>query len=224
VADPAPDPLADDLGEDLADEARLAIAWTPAAARARMSPLLALDHRLGTILRNKREPLLAQMRLAWWRDRLAEAPESWPRGDLVLDALRLWREPGALAGLVDGWEALLGDHLDEVAISTFADARGRGFAALARELGENGATQQAMVAGRLWALADLAANISDPAERAAVLAHASADAPPPPLPRALRGLAVLAGLARRSLARGGTPLMAGRGSALAALRIGLVGR
>jgi phytoene synthase len=57
-----------------------------------------------------REPVLAQLRLAWWRDRLAEPAENWPRGEPLLAALTCWQgRHGALAGLVDGWEALLGE-------------------------------------------------------------------------------------------------------------------
>jgi len=209
---------------ELTEEAQLALAWAPVRARPATAALLALDQRLATILRQKREPLLAQMRLAWWRDRLGEPPESWPRGDAVLDALRGWREPAALVALVDGWEVLLGDTLDLAAIGAFADGRARGFTALAGELGEGAAAEAARAAGRLWALADLVANISDPAEREAVLALARTDGSPPHLPRALRPLAVLAGLARRAAERGGEPLLAGRGSAMAALRIGLAGR
>ena len=39
-----------------------------------------------------------------------------------------------------------------------------------------------------------------------------------------RSVAVLGGLARRSLARGGAPLLDGPGSALTAIRLGLTGR
>ena len=74
-------------------------------------------------------------------------------------------------------------------------------------------------AGRRWALADAAAGVSDPAE-AAVLAETgrAVAAPAGRIPRPLAGLAVLEALAVRALARGGRPLMEGRGASLAALR------
>jgi phytoene synthase len=216
--------VADLLASELSEEAQVALAWAPLRARPATAALLALDQRLGTILRQKREPILAQIRLAWWRDRLGEPGESWPGGDAVLDGLRRWREPAALAALVDGWEGLLSDTFDAPAISAFADGRARGFAALAGELGEGAAAEAALGAGRVWALADLVSNLSDPSEREAVLALARAAPPGQRLPRALRSLAVLAGLGRRAVALGGAPLLAGRGSAMAALRIGLAGR
>jgi phytoene synthase len=40
----------------------------------------------------------------------------------------------------------------------------------------------------------------------------------------LRPLTVLAGLARRSLARGGAPLLDGSGAILVAMRLGITGR
>jgi phytoene synthase len=40
----------------------------------------------------------------------------------------------------------------------------------------------------------------------------------------LRPLAVLSGLARRSLARGGSPLLDGPGAMLLAVRLGIAGR
>ena len=56
-----------------------------------------------------REPLLGQVRLAWWRDRLGQDPADWPAGEPLLAALRGWQPQfAALAALVDGWELLLG--------------------------------------------------------------------------------------------------------------------
>jgi phytoene synthase len=216
--------VADALAGELTDVTEVALAWAPPRARAATAALLALDQRLGAILRHKREPVLAQIRLAWWRDRLGEPSDSWPRGDAVVDALRVWREPAALASLVDGWESLLDETLDAAAIGAFADGRARSFAALAGELGEGAASEAALRAGRLWALADLAGSLSDAGERQAVLALAQVAEPPPRLPRSLRPLAVLAGLARHAVEQGGAPLLAGRGSAIVAMRIGLAGR
>jgi phytoene synthase len=79
-------------------------------------------------------------------------------------------------------------------------------------------------AARYWALADLAANLSDAGERARVIECARGEPFASPGGRALRPLAILGGLGRRALARGGRPLLDGRVSALAALRLGLLGR
>ena len=162
------------------------------------------------------------MRLAWWRDTLRTEPRDWPAGEAVLELLRRWREPRGLVALIDGWEGLLDETLDAAASRVFAAGRGEAFAQLAREIGHD--PHAADPCARLWALGDLAANLSDPAERATVI-EAAADLPRcPALPRALRPLAVLAGLAHRSLARGGTALLGGPGAMLYAMRVGITGR
>lgn len=211
-----------ELAADLPAAQRLALAYAPARARAATRALLALDARLARVLRGRREPIAAQLRLAWWRDNLARPASEWPGGEPVLDSLRGWRAPSCLGALADGWEALLADELDPAAIDEFAAGRGEGFACLARELGVE-ASADAALAARIWALADLAANVSDDAERALVVERGR-DLVVPRLPASLRPLAVLAGLGRAALDKGGTPLVKGPGSALLALRIGLAGR
>lgn len=210
------------LLDELPAPQRLALSYAPAAARPATLALLALDARLGSALRRRAEPVFVQMRLAWWRDVLAAEPASWPGGDEVLGLLRAWREPAGLRSLVDGWEALLGDRLDAPTIDAFARGRGEAFAQLARELGAP--ASPAAACARLWALGDLAANLSEPDERAAAIEATDALPPCPALPRTLRPLAVLSGLARRSLARGGAPLLAGAGTVILAMRLGITGR
>lgn len=210
------------LIDDLAPAERLALAYAPAQGRTATLAVLALDARLAAILRARREPIAAQLRLAWWRDMLALPAADWPRGEPVLDLLRGWRDPSGLVPLAVGWEALLADALTEEVIAEFVHGRGRAFAALAQELGVD-ATASAEEAARLWALADLAAHLSDDDERARALAYGRQLAPPP-LPASLRPLAVLAGLGARALQRGGKPLLSGFGGTLLALRIGITGR
>lgn len=202
---------------------RLALAYAPRAARPRTLALLALDARLVNIIRRGSEPVLAQMRLAWWRDVLAKPVDEWPKGDAVLAALREWRQPDSLGALVDGWEWLLADPFDRQAIEKFAAGRGESFAALAHELDLPEAGAAARRAGTVWALGDLAANLGSEEERRAVL-EAYAPERRKPLPRPLRPAAVLGGLARRALARGGAPLLDGPMAGLTALRLGIAGR
>jgi len=202
---------------------RLALSYAPARSRPLIVPLLQLDARLAAILRGRREPLAAQLRLAWWRDTLRRPQDDWPHGEPLIDALRAWRDSSALAELVDGWEALLAEQLTAHEIAEFVDGRGRAFASLAGELGVE-AVDDAAEAARIWALADLAANISDGAERDLVVAYGRGLGPPPRLSASLRPLAVLAALGAAALARGGDELLAGPASALLALRTGLTGR
>src|SRR5690606_3777043 len=150
------------LGELPASQ-RLALAYAPARARPATLALLALDARLAGILRGRREPLAAQLRLAWWRETLARPPEEWPHGEPSLDGRRGGRDPSGLAALPGGWEALLGEDLPPRAIAEFVGGRAKAFACLARELGV-ATPDDAGEAARLWAVADLAANISVGAE------------------------------------------------------------
>lgn len=206
---------------------RLALNYAPAKHREAMAVLFALDARLSELVAKANEPLLAQLRLAWWRDELGKPADERAKGDPVLDALGQWwtGEEPALAGLVDGWEQLVGDApLPDSALEAFAEGRAAAFAALARQTGEGAFAAQAHTAGRVWALADFATHTSDPDERAAALRLAGRALDAPAFPRALRPLAILHGLARRSIARGGAPLIAGRRDILAALRLGMFGR
>ncbi|SRR5690606_37645310 len=202
---------------------RLATTYAPARSRPLIVPLLELDARLAAILRGRREPLATQLRLAWWRDTLRRPADDWPGGEPLLDALRTWRNPAPLAELVDGWEALLAERLTAREIAEFVGGRGRAFAALAEELGVE-AVDKAAEAARIWALADLAANLSDGAERALVVDYGRGLGSPPRLSASLRPLAVLAALGAAALERGGGDLLAGPGSVFLALRTGLTGR
>jgi len=193
--------------------ARLALAYAPAGARDRWLTLLALDARLAGVVRTAREPMLAQIKLAWWRERLAGDPAGWPKGEPLLARLAGWADPAGLAPLVDGWEALLAEP--PVDAATFAAGRATALTVLARELGSDPALVEPFAHD--WALADLALE-----------SEASAIAPVPPasgsLPRTLRPLAVLAGVTRRAAARGGAPALYPPGAWLTAVRIGLFGR
>ena len=211
-----------DLVAGLSPAKRLALAYAPSRARPRTLALLALDERLAGVVRGRREPLAAQLRLAWWREMLERPTAEWPRGDEVLDALRTWDDPRGLAGLASGWEALLAERLSPDTIAEFIAGRAEAFASLAAEL--QAPPEAAAAAASLWAAADLAANLSDAEERRLVIEHGLALPPPLPLAPSLRPLAVLAALGQRAIRRGGTPLLEGPGSMLLALRIGLVGR
>jgi phytoene synthase len=103
---------------------RLAVAYAPAALRPALMLLLQFDARLGDIVAGSTEPLIGQMKLAWWRDALAAEPDRRPKGEPLIariDAISGRRLEPALLELIDAWEALLAaDDLDE-----FAKRRGR---------------------------------------------------------------------------------------------------
>lgn len=212
----------------LPDAQQLAMAYATSASRKPLLILMEFDLRLAEIVRSIREPLLAQMRLAWWRDELAKTPDDRPKGEPLLAAIGdVWRgEETALQELVNGWEELLAEPpLPAAAAENFANGRAAGFAAAARIAGAPECEAAVTHAAQRWALADLAAKTSDIDEKAEVVVTGlELGDEPVRLPRAMRPLLVLDGLARASLAAGGAPLMQGRRNMLRAIRLGLLGR
>lgn len=198
------DPFSPDMAAS--PERALALAAAPRGRRAGLAALMALDDRLGAILRTTREPLVGQMRLTWWHDALTALDGGPGPAEPVLAALAAEVLPrgvagAALAAQIDGWEALL-EGTDEAAVRRFAAARGGGlFGAAAALLGaEDAAIERA---GEGWALADLSANLSDPAAaaRARMLATERLTGLfRPRWSRAARPLGVLALLAEADMA------------------------
>ena len=203
----------------ISPDRRLALGYAPAAARSLFLGLYALDAKLAGIVRSAREPVLAQLKLAWWRDQLGKPVSARPLGEPVLAALALWGESGgALAALVDGWELLLGDEYPARAqLTEFAEGRGTACAALAGLLAAD--PEAARRAGYGWALGDLGLMLgaSEPLRQLA----AEADWRRPHLARGLRPLLIHQGLARHSTSRNFAH--PGPVALVLAMRLGLLG-
>lgn len=190
-------PMSQELLDTLPAPWRLAVAYAPAATRDRWLTMLVLDMRLAGVVRSAREPILAQMRLAWWRDRLRDSAEAWPKGEPLLAALACWQgEHGALVALVDGWEALLGEApLPVEAFEAWIAGRVAACVALGGEAGTGAGAGMA----RGWALGDLAAHLGDAQEQALLAERIEAhDWRAKRLPRCMRPLVLLHGLAARN--------------------------
>ncbi|MFN5780902.1 MAG: squalene/phytoene synthase family protein, partial [Novosphingobium sp.] len=136
----------------LPPELRLALAYAPAAQRPLQLAAFALDTKLAGIVGTAREVLLAQIKLAWWRERLAETPAQRPRGEPLLAALTGWSGPvDPLLALIDGWEAMLDpDEPNPLALAEGRAALGRG---LAIQAGVPAAAEAARSALHGWSLA-----------------------------------------------------------------------
>lgn len=221
-----------DLRDDLPLVQRLALSYAPASSREAILTLLALDTRLATILRNRSEAIIAQIKLAWWRERLSEDPALWPSGEPLLERLALWpADRATLVELVNGWEALLAGQLDEAVMREFAAGRAAAWGGLAASIAPKYGDQTARAAME-WALADLAMHLDNSGESALARELAEGDSggkskgggKTASLPKSLRPLAVLHGLSRRALDKNSSEMLDNMGGAMLALRIGLIGR
>ncbi|MET0180074.1 MAG: squalene/phytoene synthase family protein [Novosphingobium sp.] len=199
------------VAEELLPPERLAVAYAPVSARPAWIGLLALDRRLARVALAAREPMLAQLRLAWWRDRFRAPAGDWPAGEPLLAVLAAWEgERAALERLVDGWEGAIGGEADEAALAALVAARAGAVAALARVVGVP-PSRAIEDRARHWAAASLPAPLNGRVSLGTTAV--------PPLPRAMRPLAVLAGLADGQASGPGRVRALGR-----IIRLGLTGR
>lgn len=207
---------------------KLAVAHSAAADRKIIEPFFVLDNRLAQFVSQSKEPVLTQMRIAWWRDQLGKPVDQRPEGDPVLDALSTgWTgQEDALIALVDGWEALLAEPpLPEMAAQEFVEGRAKCFAAIAHLCRLRGAGEQAKSVGIVWAYADLLSRMSDDEEMQFVLSQCqNAGKPIQRLPYRLRSLSILGILGANTISKEGGPLIQKRQDFLTVARVGLLGR
>ncbi len=216
--------MSDTPSETLTPELDIALSYTPADLRDRLRAFLTLDRRLSQIVAQTTEPMLGQMRLAWWRDMFAKPVGERPSGDAALDTVSAyWEgEEAVLTALVDAWEEMLTEPpMPQSSIENFAKGRAAGFEVLTEA---SDSSQAIMAAAATWALGDAAVHIGEGAERDLFVQLALQQPATARLPKTHRGLAILAALVRRSLNSGTKPLMQGRGAALLALKVGLLGQ
>jgi phytoene synthase len=146
-------------------ETELALSYAPDRSRAGVAALFALDLTLGDLLRSTTEPLLGQMRLTWWFEALEGLDRAPAPGEPVLQALEAdvmtHGITGArLATLIDGWDVLLEEPIDETAIARHGESRGAGLFTIAGEI-LGCVDDPVAAAGAGWALADLSMHLSN---------------------------------------------------------------
>ena len=206
---------------------QLALAHTPSSLRGALQSALALDRRLSQIVARTSEPMLGQMRLAWWRDVLGKPLAEWPQGNAELETIALhWGHSAAqLAAMADGWEYMLSEPpLSAEAAMGFASGRAKAFGALANISAKPVAREKLAIAAQYWALGDGAVHIGSEAERATMRAQLDKLPERPRLGSPFKGIAIMGALGERALRGGEGPLMEGRGAAITALKSGLFGR
>jgi phytoene synthase len=183
---------------DLDPDRRLALAYIPAAVRPAVAALWRLDVAFAAILATGTQPIISQMRLAWWREALERLDNAPPPAEPVLQALAAHVLPNVtgveLAAMEEGWLMLLSDDaLTADELHRYAAKRGGLiFVYTARLLGDP--DFPVARAGEAWALADLIRH-----SRRVDEVKTPAPAPKTKWPRPLRPLGMLAMLARRDL-------------------------
>ena len=184
----------------------------PARHRDAIEALFLIDAAMGDVVRTTSDPMLGQIRLAWWRERLEELDHGRPApAEPRLQAVRHHLLPRGMKGselarLERGWVALLDPFPWDAGTAEAIWFRGRQlFAESAEQLAQTGDAIEA--AGGLWALVDAARHCSDAESRAMLLDQARTFARPisgAKFPAALRPLSMLAALAVRDC-RSGEP-------------------
>ena len=153
-----------------ADRARfLGALFAPEPARADLLAILAFDHELARTRNVTREPMLARIRLEWWREAVAEAAGTGkPRAQPVVESLsetvrRRGLAPDKLVALIDAREEEIEGPLDVLrAGHALADLQ---LAVLG--IGDAATRQAARAVGAAWLM-------GEGPERDALLAEARA--------------------------------------------------
>ena len=136
---------------------RLATAYARLELRAAFSLLLRFDDRIAGIVGRSTEPMIAQMKIAWWHDAIATAKDDRPRGEPLLIELNEIDNGtliDAIQRLLDAWGLLLANEQWSADIlSAFAQGRGDAvFGTYSRWIGDGSVLQDI---GNQWAVDDL---------------------------------------------------------------------
>ena len=138
----------------------------PPVARDAVTAVAALDAQLASGLAAQREPMLGQIRIAWWRDALARGESAAP-ADPVLRALLHSKTAAQVEPLLEAWEAIVLAP-DTAALLDAAGHRGDALFAIAARLSawpvpapEAGASWGAVSLALWWRRRDLLPPIGD---------------------------------------------------------------
>jgi 15-cis-phytoene synthase len=177
-----------DMPDTMLPPVRLAIRYAPAPLRPLFAVLLELDARFADVVGTAREPLIAQMKLAWWRDAVQAPPDQRPKGEPLLARAYALDNPvlyDAMVALANAWEQLIGaDDWPAPLIHDFAQQRGQAVFATYAKLGGLPGDYTSIAAQ--WAVDDLRMRFGDR------VPGAPAKNAPLPQNRARRPLTILA--------------------------------
>jgi 15-cis-phytoene synthase len=117
-----------DIESGLPPPARLAVAYAPHPFRGAFSLLLRFDARFASVVGKASEPMIGQMKLAWWRDALLRPSGARPKGEPLLSELGEFESQitaSMVEQLVSAWEILLAeDQWSPETLNKFAGLRG----------------------------------------------------------------------------------------------------
>lgn len=197
---------------DLPIAQRLALSYATARYRAEWAGFFALDARLAALVRAAREPMVAQIRLAWWREQVSGLGSTARTDEPLLGELaELGGKAVALVHLVDGWEAMLLEDTEVGAgAKLLTDARARTIVELFDAQMLEHAIRSAATA---WTLGEYRTPEPKPELQAGFT-----------LPRHLRPVQMLGRLGQRAIVGQRAELLASPLDLLLAMRIGLIGR
>jgi phytoene synthase len=188
----------------------LALSYVPARHRAAVGALWRLDSALGAALAGGREPLIARIKLAWWREALEKLDREPPPAEPVLQEAAAHILPAGIMGaelalMEEGWAALANpETLTPRELATYARARGGLLFRYGAKL-LDGRIEGLEPAGEIWALVDLARHCATAEDSDIALAAARERRLPGRWPARLRPLGMLALLAARDAEPGRAP-------------------
>jgi 15-cis-phytoene synthase len=142
---------------------RLAIAHAKPELRTFLSLIFEFDSRLKDTAMRATEPLIGQLKLAWWRDAIMAAPDARPAGEPLFAKLRGLEAAGqgacaakAMINLLSAWEYLIVNQDDVMAVAEqFASDRSAGVFGGFLEVSGLSLTDQVTALGQNWALNDM---------------------------------------------------------------------
>ena len=172
-----------------------------------------IDERLAHVVRTVREPAIAAIRMAWWREALAAHDLSKGKSEPLVEAWRAiprcFAADQAVEQMINGWSVLTdGAALTVDDLRAYAEGRGSGLFGLLAADCDSSSIESVRRAGALWVLWDLAGHLSDAklAAQAMDLAHSYAgQGNTLPKQRCLKPLRLALGIAQRDVVKGRVP-------------------
>jgi 15-cis-phytoene synthase len=141
----------------LSADQQLCLAYAKSAARKSLAALFAVDQHLERIALGAREPMVARIKLAWWREQGFARGAGDLASELAILATATDLGVPFLCQMVEGWDALLARESDQAAeFALYARSRGAAFFELAALVMGTKLTPDQTRIGEAWAFADLA--------------------------------------------------------------------